>query len=364
MNEAAFDALTKARAQLIIDEPFIGELSLRLLLAEEPDIPTMGVDGRNYFYNPEFVLRHPPAEIRTLVAHEVFHCVLDHIGRRGARDPQKWNIAADYADNEMLDKAGFAHVATWLRDEQYDGMGVEQIYNLLPDRPSPGSGSALCEIRNAPVDEAEATLLSNDWKIATIQAASAAQQQGKLPANLKRFVDELVAAHVNWREQLRLYITERSKDDFTWMRPNRRYLPLGLILPSMYSETMGEICLVVDTSGSIDDAMLQVFTSEVRAIRDAVHPRLTRVIYCDAKVQHVDEFLAEDELKTQMYGGGGTDFRPPFRYLDEQNLHPACLVYLTDMKGRFPDTPPEYPVIWCATTKKVGPWGRTIAIEA
>lgn len=363
--ETAATKMTLARTQLLLDHPFFGSLALRLRLEPNEKIQTMSVDGKVIQYSPAWVESISIGLTRAVVAHEVMHCVLEHIGRRDGREPNKWNMAIDYAANLILTDSGFNFEGIGLLDEKFRGMTAEQIYALLPDDdgscPAPGEpGGALDECSDG--DPESAMIEATEWKIATIQAAGAAKAAGKLPATLERFIDVLTTPKVDWRERLRRFVTETSRDDYTWARPNRRYLAHNLYLPSLHSETMGEIVVAIDTSGSIDQKTLNAFGSEIKAIVQAVRPSKTTVIYCDARVNHVDEFLPNDELKFKMHGGGGTDFRPPFALLEERDIRPVCFVYLTDMYGSFP-TDPGYPVMWCATSNIVGPFGETIPIE-
>lgn len=360
MNKDIADKLTRARTQLILDHSFFGQLALRLPLVESPDIPTAAVDGKHIYYNPEFIDKHPAAQIKTILAHEVMHCVFDHIGRRNDRQPRKWNQAGDYVINQALLDAGFEAVPNWLHNTAYRDMGTDEVYNLLPES---GEGDGKDPMDNCmDGDPADTDVQATDWKIATIQAANQARAEGKLPQSLARFIEELTAAKLDWRAMLRRFITETSRDDYSWARPNRHFLQQGFYLPTLYSETMGEIVVVIDTSGSIDQATLNAFGGEIKAIIQNSRPSKTHVIYCDAKVNHVDEFGPNDDLTFAMHGGGGTSFVPPFEYVAEHDLKPVCLVYLTDLYGRFPSAP-DYPVMWVCTTQEVAPFGETVPIE-
>jgi predicted metal-dependent peptidase len=179
---------------------------------------------------------------------------------------------------------------------------------------------------------------------------------------MKRFVEQLTRAKVDWRDVLRRFITQRSADDYTWLRPNRRFIQQGLFLPTLYSESMGEVIVCIDTSGSIDQATLDAFGSEIKAVVQSTRPTLTHVIYCDAAVNHVDAFGPNDDLNFAMHGGGGTDFRPPFEYAAQEQIQASCLIYLTDGYGPFPQTA-DFPVLWVMTTDVVAPFGDTIQIE-
>lgn len=357
--------MTIARTQLLLDYPFFGSLALRLRM--EPDSsplnPTMSVDGKTIRYNPEWVDSISTGLTRAVVAHEVMHCVFEHTTRRDGRDPKKWNVAGDHVINLMLTESGLDFEGTGLMDPAFKGMTTDQVYALLPDGEAPDVGEPGGPLdRCLDGDSETKDIDSTEWKIATIQAANAAKAMGKLPAHLERFVDQLVVPKVDWRERLRRFVTEVSRDDYTWARPNRRYLAHNMYLPSLHSESMGEIVVAIDTSGSIDQVTLNAFGSEIKAIVQSVRPAKTTVIYCDAAVNHVDEFLPNDELKFKLHGGGGTDFRPPFALLEKENKRPVCFVYLTDMYGTFPKDP-GYPVMWCATTNIVGPFGETVPIE-
>jgi predicted metal-dependent peptidase len=378
--------LTKARATLIIEQPFFGTLALRLKLIKRDEDwwhskgiqkPTMAVDGRNIYYSERFVDETPLDELRSAVAHEVGHCIFEHMSRRNGRDPMGWNVAGDFVINEMLQNAGFKLGKTWIQpNPAFKGLSTDAVYNLLPksdqgggqgqgqgqgahDHCFDGDPDGGGENGQSQDPQAEA----NDWKIATVQAASAAKAQGKLPADLERFIDEMVNPKVDWRARLWHLATERARDDFSWMRPNRRLAGQGIFLPGLYSETMGVMAVAIDTSGSIGQEMLNAFGAEIIAIRDHVRPKELIVIYCDAEVNHVDRFTPEDVPEFKMHGGGGTDFRPPFAWLDEHGIEPVSFVYLTDMMGAFPSAPPPFPTIWCATTKRVGPFGETVHIE-
>lgn len=356
--------LTTARAQLLLNKGhgFFGMLALRLKLIEDERTKTLSVDGKVIRYNPDFVATQLTDSLtRSAVAHEVMHCVFQHIGRRGNRSPRKWNQAGDYAINLVLEDAGFEIGQSWLLNRAYVGMSADQIYNLLPDSDDDDGDDPLCEIGDGDHDDRDTVEV--DWTLAAVQAATAAKANGTLPGALQRFVEEVTAPpKVDWRQQLKQFVTEVNKDDYAWSRPNRRYLSAGLYLPGLWSESMGEVAVCIDTSGSIDQRTLDAFAAEIKAIVAAVRPAKTHVIYCDAEVNHVDVFDPTDELHFKMHGGGGTDFRPPFAHLEEQGVTPRCLIYLTDLYGPGPDVV-DFPVLWVCTTDQVAPTGETIHIE-
>jgi predicted metal-dependent peptidase len=367
-NQKAADQLIRARTALILDQPFFGSLALRLPLVENLSIKTLAVDGKNIFYNPEFVLSMSHKVTMSAVAHEVMHCVLDHLARRDGRDPKKWNHAGDYALNQILEDVQFEIPKEWLRADGYKGMSADEIYKMLPDMPDDQGGAgapggSLDEMLPGEPDPAAQTQMTQEWKVATIQAANAAKAMGKLPSDLQRFVEGLTASKVDWRAELRRFVSERSKADYSWSRPNRTMLHYGVYMPSLYSESMGDIIIGVDTSGSISDDVLAAFSAEVNAIAAEVLPATIHVVYCDAQVNHVDVFQRHDQVKLTPHGGGGTRFSPVFDYVAEQNLRPVCLVYLTDLFGETNFPEPEYPTLWTCISNEVAPWGTTVKLE-
>ena len=360
-NKEVADILTRVRTALIIDQPFYGMLALRLKFVEDAGTKTMAVDGVHIFYNVDFVKSLPINQIKTVVAHEVMHCVFAHISRRGDRNPRKFNQAGDHVINIGLKDSKFEPVPSWLCNEGFRNMTTDHVYSLLPDDDNDPSSDPMDECMDSADGTAEGDMAEVEWKIATVQAAKMAKDEGKLPGSVERFVDELTSVKVDWRAVLRRFIVEVSKNDYSWSRFNRRFQSQGIFLPSLYSENMGELVVVIDTSGSIDQPTLNAFGTEIKAIVDSTRPAKTHVVYCDAKINHVDEYGPNDELAFAMHGGGGTDFRPPFAHLEKHDIKPACLVYLTDLYGPHGDAP-EYPVLWVCTTDRIAPWGETLPI--
>jgi predicted metal-dependent peptidase len=371
MNDEARKKILKARIALISEQPFFGALALRLKMVEDNSIPTLAVDGQHVFYNAEFILGLSHSLVKSAVAHEVGHCVFEHIARRGDRDPQKWNMAGDYIINGTIKDAGFELGDGWLYNAAYTPMTSDHVYTLIPDQPKGGGksgvpgvgqpGGGLCDIRQA--NTAKDASSVDEWKIATVQAANAAKQAGKLPATLERFVHDLVNPKADWRAQLRRFITEISRNDYSWQRPKKMMIPHGVYLPTLYDQSMGIVVVVGDDSGSIGGPIQTAFCAEINAIRDSVRPIKTIYISCDARINHTQEFDQHEPFVFISKGGGGTDFRPPFDWLEEQGITPACLIYLTDLYGPAPNVPPDYPVIWACTTSQEAPWGERVEIE-
>lgn len=355
------EQIIRARAGLILEQPFIGALALRLPLFETDTIPTLAVDGRQILYNPSFVEGLTPALTKSAIGHEVLHCVFDHVGRTNGRNPRKYNQAADFVINQMLKDSGFEIGKGWLQDDKYIGMTSDQIYNMLPDT-EPGDNDPLDDITGTP----SAPLTGDEvhqWKMATVQSANAARMMGKLPASMDRFVTDLTSSKIDWKTVLRRFILHRNDADYSWSRPNRRMLSNEIYLPSLYSECMGEIVVAVDTSGSIDAETLRVFGSELKGIIEDARPSKVHVVYCDSHINKYVSFGPEDDFKLEAVGGGGTAFSPVRDFVIEQGINPVCLVYLTDLYGPTNFQAPEYPWMWCTIGSIDAAFGEVIEVK-
>jgi len=372
----AAQKMIKARANLVMAHPFFGTLALRLKMVEDPSIKTASCDGTSIRYNPKFVSKLSLSKVQGLIAHEVMHPAFLHHTRRGSRDKKKWNIACDYAINTILYNAGFDLPNGGYLNPAYNGMTAEHIYTLLPDDPNdgndngndPGGDGGVDDSPNSQNGGGSQSLQNHEeaeWKVAVAQAAHVAKQTGHLPGDIERMIEELFEPVLPWRSILRRFMTEKRNDDFSWKRGNRRFIAQGLYLPSRLSDdAMGEIVIVIDTSGSISEKELTEFGSEVKGIVDEVRPSKVRVIYCDSRITHIDEFGPNDDLQFAAHGGGGTDFRPPFKWLEENQIIPRALVYLTDGYGPFPEQEPDFPVMWAINNHDViPPWGEHLILE-
>jgi predicted metal-dependent peptidase len=378
--------IIKARAGLVLDSPFFASLALRMTLQEDRTAQTVWTNGQKIGFNPDFIDGLPLDVLKGVLCHEVMHIACSHNTRRGERDPDDWNKAGDYAVNSILHDCNVALPANHLYDPSFKDMAAEQIYSHIHQKPEqkpqgqgnpdpngqdkvqdkrgdPGGCGEVRDFKGTPAEVAQA---EQDNKISVQQAMTQAQAMGDLPGGLKRMVEKILAPCVNWKEVLRRFIDQSAKSDYTWTRPNRRYISAGLYLPALHSEQLPPIVVTVDTSGSIDNETLSQFASELTAILSEYKTTCT-VLYCDTKVRSTADFNQEDlPVTLHAEGGGGTDFRPPFAWIEREGITPACMIYLTDLEcSRFPEYPPDYPVLWAVIgdCKRIPPFGETVKIS-
>lgn len=370
INQEAKTKITKARINMIMKQPFFGQLALRLKIVEDSTLnpPTLATDGRTMYYHPKWVLDHDQDVVVSAVAHEVGHVVFDHMSRRNGRTPKRWNYAGDYVINAMLKDCGFTVPSDWLYDPAFANKTTDEVYRILPpdDQGGGGSGSGT---GTAPFDMVKDSPLSpqeaQDWEHATVQAADAQakHQQGNMPGSLKRFIKEVLREKADWRSVMSRFVTEVSREDYSYARLNRRFASLGIYLPGLYSENMGELAAGIDTSGSISREILDAFGGHLSEIKNQMRPTKVTNIYCDARVNRVDEFEQDDEMTFEGCGGGGTDLRKIFDHIKNNGIEPKCLCVLTDGYTPFPNEAPPYPTLWLMTTDVVPPFGEVVRIE-
>jgi len=375
-------ALAGARAKLILGRDatsaFFACLVLRLRLEVDWDCPTLKTDGRVLAYNPAFVASLSPAERIGVLAHEVLHCALAHPGRRGVRDRQTWNVACDLAVNPILAKAKFTLPASRLMpgEGEYEflepGKSADEYYAWLDLGPQPdgasdgpndlgGCGEVIDPDRGSP---AAAAATAADWRVALVAAQTDAEGRGELPVGLARTVDAVLRPPADWRAVLREFVASAARNDYSWARPNRRYIAQGLYLPGLYSDDLGDVVLALDTSGSVGERELGLFLAEADAILGAYACTLT-VLAHDTRVHTVRTWQSTDgPLALDLVGGGGTSHACVFEWIDASGLDPACVVCLTDLETRFPDNPPTVPVLWAVVgdNTDLPPFGRRVAV--
>ena len=274
-------------------------------------------------------------------------------------------------------------------DQSGDGDGGAADGSPEASNDDGGGTTASCdpsgtgEVMDAPADSAgdqggdsapssgDMTQEEQAWDEAMHQALNLAKAEGKAPGGIEETVRGAHASTLDWRSLLRRYMTDAVKSDYSWSVPNSRFIDSGLYLPSIRSGGIDAIAVIVDTSGSLPTETLADFWAELREVAAEIRPGRVVVLQVDAAVQDAAEY-APDELPEEIavHGRGGTDFRPGFEWLDEQGIRPGVCLYFTDMEcSRYPETEPQFPVVFVnwgppPSTWNREPWGERIDIAA
>ena len=338
--------LIRAKISLIMSQPFFATLLMNKPIIENPSIKTARTDGNTIEYNPAFfdTLSHDHTVF--VLCHELLHITSFHHTRRQGRDAKKWNHAADYCVNAMLVQSGFSMPVNGLLDKQYYNMSAEQVYNLLPDGGEGDEEEGMGDVTDAPAQtQSEMQQVEAKAKQQLVQALNAAKKAGNIPAGIARLAEALLKPKVPWLEVLPRFMTEMARNDYSFTRPNKRYLHTGFILPSLYSEEIGEIVMIVDTSGSVDEEAMNEVATETNELCSTFGARL-KVIFVDSKFQGVQDIEPDEDVNLTAKGGGGTDFKPGFEWMKQNDINPKAVIYFTDLCCSSYPPEPEFPVLW------------------
>ena len=370
--------VTKARSVLVLEAFFWASLVLRLELKEDSTCQTMWTDGKTLGYNLLWTKSITSRKRIGVLAHEACHVMMLHHLRRNGRDPKKWNIACDYAVNCIVRKI-FELPDGALYDSKFEDMSAEEIFSILfgkdkgndsDDDSKRGKGKTAdedddsgdpgeCgEIRDAKNDDgsemsnADKKQAEADWKVNIAQAKAQAEKMGQgLGQGLERMIDEILTPTLGADVLMDNFVSEVTYDEYSFKKADRRFIEHNIHLPSLYRERLDTIALAIDTSGSVNQRALNETTANLKHIIETTGAECY-IIHCDSrihKIEHYEDGEFPDEVVP--VGGGGTDFRPVFDFIEEEAIDPACLLYFTDLYGTFPDEEPLYPVLWITWEK-------------
>lgn len=388
----ALEKITKARTQLLLDNPFFGHIAMRLDLIETDQFDTMATDGKRIYFSPEFVDKHSNAHLKGVLAHEICHVMLKHHLRRGQRNPSNWNTSCDYAINSILVDAGFSLPEDGLIDLAWRGQSAEDIHRALfqdQDQPSADGGGAGSESteggdkgdaegkaqgdagdsaensdseddlvhptqsgKHQPVDlqghgvvldgtnDDGSALTASDlqeqedlWTEIVLNTAMVSGEAGKADSPFKQQIDMLKKPTVDWRTVLRRFLLDGRPSGRSYRRLNRRSRAVGIPLPSRQRDVGGEIAVLFDVSSSVDDEMFAQFCEELQIITSEFDIT-SHVIKYTHSIRDVEVVEAGDEIdRTRYYGG--TNTRLAFEYVEENDLDVDAIVVFSDCEDHY-----------------------------
>ena len=417
LKKATYASMCQDRQKLLVRFPFTGGILMRMEFVPVRDrrLRTAATDGDRVFMDIAFCAGLSADERLFVMAHEVWHCVLMHMLRCQTRERFMFNVAADMEVNRMLKKEGVRTLPDCLMPKaEWDDLSAEEIYEDIlknsgrdarPARPRsretrdptkcaegcngqfdehiyPSASSALSAGDNTPAitdqwgevgfDRDYEPIITKDLADKIRERIVAVAQQlertrGSIPAHLEGVVRAALRPQIRWQEVLAQFVTSCYGGSRRWLPPNRRHVSQGLYLQSSRKERL-QAAVAIDTSGSTT-ADLPQFFSELNSLLNTFGDYELTVMQCDCKMQHVEKYDAYNPFHSpewEVFGIGGTDFRPPFDYVAEHpEIEPSCFIYITDGFGPTPDKPPPYPVLWLLTGdgEKPAPWGRELRLR-
>lgn len=351
------------------------------------DIPIAATDGDALLLNPEKFFAYGLQQRVFIVAHEIAHNMLNHIGlshrfRTSGKVPfpdgsslpfdhHTMNVAQDLIINDMLIVSEVGEFsADWLHDTslgKHTDSSVDVYKKVFKQDNGGGKGKGKGKGQQfdqhlepgAAGDGDPPPRNEQEWKTAVAAGMAIAKAQGKLPAGVELVFENFLKPEVSWSEHITSFFARKvGSGSYDWRRADRRLVVRDIYAPGRSGFGAGTVAVAIDTSGSIvgDPTLLTRFMGELAGILEDVQPRRTMVMWIDATVHAVDEVDEPGDIRAlKPKGGGGTDFRPAFDWLTREGIEPDALVYLTDGYGSFPGKPPAYPVIWGNITKELKP---------
>ena len=361
----ARDLLIQARVAMLIKHDFWGKMATRMRLINADEwCGTLATDGKNFYYNSKFVLSL--GNVNKVIfgfAHEVLHCIYDHIPRTGERDKKLSNIAQDYVINadlihhrvgQQIDEVEIIY------DPKYYGWGFEEVYDELSKNIDDENIEDLFErlldehLESAPGDagdsddnndgndsvskkrpsftKEEREAMKDEIREAVLQAAQSSNA-GNLPGGVQRLFNNLTNPKMDWRTLINMKIPSLQKNDYTYSRMNKKYAQQGIIIPGLNQQESIDVCVAIDTSGSISQQILEEQLSEVLGIMEMYDEFTIRIWQFDTGVYGYAEFTkdtASDIMSYEVRGGGGTDFDANWTFMKEEGIEPQLFIMFTD----------------------------------
>lgn len=358
----ARDRLIQARVKMLLTQDFWGKLATRMRLINADEwCGTLATDGKNFYYNSAFVLSLKNIDKVVFgFAHEVLHCIYDHVGRTAGRDKTLSNIAQDYVINadlvhhkigQKIDEIDIVH------DMKYYGWSYEQVYEELMKNATKINISDLAEMllddhleegedadgkdggqdgdvsKKRPVlTKEQKERIKDEMREAVLQAAQGAKP-GSLPAGVQRIVQNLTAPKMDWRSLITMKVPSLAKNDYSYQRPNKKYQYSGIVMPGLQREEAIDVCVAIDTSGSISQQQLEEILSEVVGLMDMYAEFTLRIWQFDTQVYGYETFskdTAGDLMRYEIKGGGGTSFQANWDFMKSEGIEPKLFIMFTD----------------------------------
>jgi predicted metal-dependent peptidase len=361
-----------------------------------PDLRAFPADRRWHVYvDPEALADVTVPELGFWLLHQVSHLLREHAprypgspapedgnGPLGARteEQRRWNLAGDAEINDDLhteqlvlpDSAPhpswFELPEGWLAEQYWDALAAPEAASCRDcgsgcdgqprgwdcDRPGLGALSARLVARDTARRIHEHT-----------------RRRGSAPAGWERWADELMQPTINWRRELAAQVRRGAADvtgrvDFTYRRHSRRASAVpDVVLPSL-RQPLPQVAMVIDTSGSMSDAMLSQALAEVTGVLRSlgVARRNLRVIACDARAYEAQR--VRDVKAIRLAGGGGTDMGTGLDAAAALRPRPDLIVVLTDGYTPWPPAPAGGIRVVVGLMDRGGStpeWAQTVLIE-
>lgn len=327
--------------------------------------PTAYTNGTVVAFNPEFFLSLTQDERIFLMLHEALHVAFMHMDRLGTRRHSLWNQAADHAINLLLKEKGFVMPDAGLADVRFKDMAADQIYKILEtEQPEGTNGPPCMDDLRAPSNPGELRRQVEDILVkAAIRAKQENADPGMIPGDIQIKLNKLLNPKLPWQQILQRFLSAFTKNDYTFLKPNRRFLP-DFWMPSLHSQSLQDVAIAVDTSGSVSNAEFTAIVSEIASIFRMLRPNKITLVQFDTAIKSVDAIHNIRELVNAKFTGrGGTNIDPVIKWAKEKK--PQLLLIFSDGEFHSPHHTHTGPIIWLVYNNPhfTAPFGKVIRYE-
>lgn len=416
-TEMSEEILSLTKSELYLELRFLDVALSELVWKADASIETSGTDGRFFYYSPEQQLRVFPVNSKFLnraYLHSVLHCIFSHLWLCGGRERNMWDLACDIVTEytiDHLDKNCTRRALSLVRQEVYQRLEKEGkqisaavVYRMMQEWYDEDFTVLHREFytdthKYWPSDERQSPMAQTAqqrWDKLSRQTQMQMQMESRGEENADG--QELLAAQIrtqksrrSYRDFLRKFAVLREEmrcdpDEFDmnyYSYGLRVFGNMPLIEPLESRETMKiqDFAVVVDTSYSTGGDLVKAFLKETFALLAETdsffHKSRIHIIQCDDQVQSDEVVTNREELEALLQhftlkGGGGTDFRPAFAWVDrlirEGELKELKgMLYFTDGKGVYPKRRPDYQTAFLFledyNEMEMPPWAMHLRLE-
>lgn len=358
--------LSQAKTKLLVNYPLFGTIASKIELVLDDDLQSFKSDGTTLRCNSDFLASLSVEEMEFVFANSAMHASLSYDMRKNNRSGWLWQLSTDYAINDMLVENGLERPLDANYSKRFSGMYAEEIYaelkeDILRDELE-YEADDIDDVQdnnqqNKQNDELGEQLFDEFVKSVVMDEA----KNDELPLHLERFFKYVEPSKIDWRGELRDALERFHKDDYALMPPNKKYLHLGLYLPSSISNTF-KFAVAIDSSGSIDEKLLNLFLSELNYLLNIIGSYQIELFVCDDVIRKHTTIYSGEDVSCEVFGGGATDFRAVFEYIESNLDDIKLLLYFTDLDGVFPKEMPKYSVKWISGSDLDAPFGEVIRL--
>lgn len=390
----ATDRMIRARGNMVIHLPYFAALAMALRLHFSPKIKQAYTDGVLLVCNPEWVNHLSEEDVKLIWAEAALKCGLKLPFRMGYRDKDLWNKAATIVAGQYL-RETFPLPSGFPQRSDCEDKNCEEVYNILlteqckkkldnskennqnEGKPGDGKSGGKCDVestndkqskedrddyadghdgdrpepdgnRNVTPEE-----MQGNWDPINRNAMNIAKSIGNVPEWMEKMMASNRQAQIDWRAKLREYVELTCRDDYTWVKFNKRHIVNGIYLPSLYSEEMPTIAVLGDVSGSVSDLEWSYFLAELNKILSDFKTTVHVYQFDSEPKGDADIYTHEDlPIKLTRKGCGGTNPVTTFKKLEHDAIDPVCIIVFSDMEiFEYPKDPPDIPVLWVSSQK-------------